>query len=189
MRGALLTLLVLPALSDHLSGAHIENEFQLLQPQNIVSALDSNYSIAVSPTLIGDDDYVYISFSAVRPRSSDWIAAYAPVPANDSMLTQTVPVKYAKCTFDKNYIASGNGTLRFQLTAAYRSALAFYYFTGGTYTPVLVAAATEIVHFTSDALTSPLLPRVMPTGDPTSLRVMWGSLNATAPAVRVSGGH
>jgi hypothetical protein len=169
-------------------GAHVENEFQLLQPQNIVSlrnSVGSDYSISVTPTLISDDEYVYISFSAVKPSNKDWIAAYAPVPANDSMLALTVPIKYAWCDWDKNYLSSGNGTLRFQLTAAYRSPVAFYYFTNQTYRPGLVASAPEAVHFTTDALTSPLLPRVMPSGDPTALRIMWGSLNSTAPAVQV----
>jgi hypothetical protein len=171
------------------SDVHVENEFQLLQPENIVSIrgeVAGDYAISVFPTLIADDDYVYISFSAAQPSYKDWIAAYAPVPANDSMLSLTVPIKYAWCDWDPDYLTTGNGTLRFQLTAAYRSSVAFYYFTNQTFRPALVASAAEVVQFTADALMAPLLPRVMPTGDPAfPLRIMWGSLNATTPAVQV----
>lgn len=173
-------------------GDHIENEFQMLQPARLAFAapdVAANYSLAVSPLLISDDEVVTLNFSSSTASNGDWIGAYSPVPASDAELFNTVPVKLAWCDRDPGYLTTGAGTLRMQLTAAYRGPVAFYYFTGKFVDQTLVGRAPQPVTFTSDALTAPLLPRVMPTGDPDVVRVVWGSLNATQPTVRVRGGR
>ena len=167
---------------------HIENEFQLLRSERLTftSNLEAaEYTLNVTPTLIDDDELVTLSFTAVTPSEGDWIGAYSPVPASDADLRLTVPIKLAWCDVDLGYLGSGSGTLRMRLTAAYRSSVAFYYFTGAFAHQRLVGRAPEIVSFTPASLTAPLLPRIMPSGDPDVVRVMWGSLNATSPQVRV----
>lgn len=172
-------------------GDHIENEFQMLQPSRLRIATPdaaATYSLAVSPLLIDDDGVVTLSFSSSNASRGDWIGAYSPVPTSDANLSLTVPIKLAWCDRDPGYLTSGSGTLRMQLTAAYRAPVAFYYFTGQFVNQTLVGRAPQPVSFTAAALTAPLLPRVMPSGDPDVVRIVWGSLNATQPTVRV-GAH
>ena len=165
---------------DH-KGRETANEFQFIEPANIVRAtLDMvDYEIVdVSPLFIDNDDEVTVSFSSSSPDRSDWIAAYSPA---DVDITTTVPVKYAWCDEDPNYLTSNNGSLIFNMTNL-RADIRFYFFTDYTWKPTLVANGSQVVSFNN--VNEQLRPRVQATGDPDVLNISWSSNMSAAPVLK-----
>jgi acid phosphatase type 7 len=164
------------------------NEFSLISPENIiheeaeVSASGSYYLISsIAPLSIDNDEIVTVSFQSNSPNSNaygDWIGAYSPA---DVDITKTVPVKYGWCDEDPDYNTKGSGTLSFNLTNL-RADIKFYYFTSGTRYPHLVNSSQELVTFKN--VNQPLRPRVVPTGDPDILNLLWSSATSSDPQLR-----
>jgi hypothetical protein len=147
---------------------------------------DGTYEIlTVSPTAIDNNDVITVSFFSTNPTphtssgyDGDWIGAYSP---SDVDITTTVPVKYGWCDEDLDYMKNGNGQLTFNMTNL-RADIKFYYFTGGTATPVNVNSSDTTVVFND--INEPLRPRVVPTGDPDTFNLLWSSATSTAPTLR-----
>jgi hypothetical protein len=135
---------------------------------------DGTYEIlTVSPTAIDNNDVITVSFFSTNPTphtssgyDGDWIGAYSP---SDVDITTTVPVKYGWCDEDLDYMKNGNGQLTFNMTNL-RADIKFYYFTGGTATPVNVNSSDTTVVFND--INEPLRPRVVPTGKFTKLQTL-----------------
>jgi hypothetical protein len=161
-------------------GLRLEHPLQLVQPALIdTSGAAGGFTVGVTPQLINDGDMVTITVTSANPTSSDWVAAYTPWPVQD--LTTVMPTKYQWLDYDAGYMASGQSRLRFQLPNM-RGAFGFVVFTGGLRRPVVGAIASDNVTFVDP--NAPLRPRVVPTGNPDSVRVLWSSINASEPVVR-----
>ena len=160
----------LQSLDVDFRGEHISNEFQLINHGATYERKTKAYSITgVVPLLINNNDLVQISFTSTKPESTDWIGAYSPA---DVDVSKTVPVKYALCGGDTNYLDTGAGILNFNFTNL-RADVAFHYFTGSLVSPVLVATFAKTVSF--ENMNEPLRPRVVPMGsnDPDTFKVLW----------------
>ena len=170
-------------------GVATANEFQFIQPENIKDARkvkDGDYVIkSVSPTLIDNDEVVTVTFSALKPLATDWIAAYSPANVD---IKSVVPVKYGYCDDSADYLTTGSGFLTFNMTNL-RNDVAFYYYTNGLSTPVLVATTDTTVKFKN--INQPLRPRVVPTGDLNVFNLLWSSATSTKPIMKwgTSPGH
>lgn len=161
------------------------NSLDKISPQNIVFAMDSadeTYIISsVSPTLISNDALVTVSCNSSSPSSTDWIGAYSPANVD---ITTTVPVKYGYCgnlIYGSDYINSGLGQVVFNMTNL-RADIKFYYFIGGTSTPMAVGNSSQIVRF--ENYNQPLRNRVVATGNPNIYQVLWSGYNSTQPTLR-----
>ena len=151
-------------------GELVANEFHLINHEEIQERRTKNYSItSVLPLVISNNDVVKLSYSATFPKATDWLAAYSPADADIKM---TVPVKFAFCSCDPNYLTSGVGQLNFNFTNL-RADIAFHYFTGSLLTPILVATYKKKVTFANN--NEPLRPRIVPVGnkDPDTYQVLW----------------
>lgn len=165
------------------NGKQLANEFQLIRPENIIiaqpSPLADTYTISVSPTLISNDEEVVITYYSSNPKSTDWIGAYSP--ADVSLVTTNVPVKYGYCDDSSSYLSTGYGSLKFNMTNL-RDDIAFYYFTGSLSSPVLQKAADQVVKFKN--INEPLRPRVIATGNPNIFNLLWSSATSTKPTLK-----
>jgi hypothetical protein len=108
----------------------------------------------------------------------DWIGAYSPA---DVDITTTVPVKYGYCDDSPTYNETGYGELKFNLTNL-RADIAFYFFTNGTQYPIMVNKSDDHVVFNN--INEQLRPRVVATGDPNILKLLWSSATNTKPILR-----
>ena len=172
------------------NGKELANEFQLINPQLIQIAdktllNGATYEINnIFPTVIRNDDVVTVSFYSSNPASSDWIGAYSPANVD---ITTTVPVKYGWCDEMSTYLANssvagaGTGQLTFNMTNL-RSDIAFYYFANALSKPVLVAKSSQVVTF--ENFNQPLRPRIVATGDPDVLKLLWSSASSSAPTLQ-----
>lgn len=163
------------------SGQQTANEFQMVNPENIVDGRKYSavsYSLdGISPLVIKNDDIVTVKFSSSSPSNKDWIGAYSPA---DVDFTKTTPVKYGWCDDDNNYLSGNSGALTFNLTNL-RADVAFYYFTNSTGHPILVASYADNVKFAND--NEPLRPRVVATGDYDVLNLLWSSATSAQPTL------
>ena len=161
------------------------NHVHLINPATIhvaeVVNVESVYSIlSISPLLIDNDDLVTVSFNTTTPAEDDWIGAYSPPTAN--ILTSS-PVKFGYCgaLSKSTYLQDGFGHLAFNLTNL-RAGVKFYYFKGGTDSPVLVANSTDVVEYNN--VNQPLRNRVVATGDPNIFSLLWSSNNSVQPVLK-----
>lgn len=161
------------------------NEFQFIYPENIKDARKSaegvqgTYTISIAePLVIQNDDMVTINFQSTTPSTKDWIAAYSPANVD---ITTTVPVKYSWCDNSADYLTTGQGSLLFNFTNL-RADIAFYYYTNGQSSPVLVSQAAEVVSFKNN--NEPLRPRIVPTGNLDVFSLLWSSATSTQPTVK-----
>lgn len=172
-------------------GEQVANEFQMIHPENIQFASPrvrggEGYTIEkITPTVIDSGDEVSVTFSAVTPSKMDWIGAYSPA---DVDITSTVPVKYGWCSDSPNYLSGGSGMLTFNMTNL-RADIAFYYFTNSTHYPINVGKSSQTVTFNN--FNQPLRPRVVATGDPNILSLLWSSATSKKPKLSwgVKSGH
>lgn len=141
----------------------------------------SVYSIvSVSPLVITNDDLVTVTFNSSNPAGTDWIGAYSP-PEVD--VTRTAPVKWGYCGAPSasTYLQTGLGQLAFNMTNL-REGIKFYYFKGDVHQPVVVASSDDIVQFANP--NQPLRNRVVATGDPNVLSLLWSSAVSTQPVLK-----
>lgn len=167
------------------SGHQSANEFQHVLPENIRHIKDiQGYQLgdsdiaSISPMVIKNNDVVKVSYKSTNPQTNDWIAAYSPADAD---VTTTVPVKYGWCNDDDDFMTNGYGTMHFNMTNL-RSDIQFYYFTNGTYVPVLVSTFPETVKF--ENINEPLRPRVVAGRDPDEFKLLWSSATSQSPTLQ-----
>lgn len=154
---------------DH-RGDHIVNEFQLINHEAVYTKKTNEHNItSVSPLLISNNGIVQLRYSANKPEEADWIGAYSPADAD---LSKTVPVKFALCKTDPNYLTTGIGKLNFNFTNL-RDDVAFHYFTGSLVSPVLAGTYEKTLKFADK--NEPLRPRVVPVGnrDKDAFKLLW----------------
>lgn len=183
-------------ISGTVSYMKVANEFQLVNTQNmrerteeeiLASDLDSYVITLVTPLAIDNDDIVSVSYYSTNPQYSDWIGAYSPV-IQPGDLQSTVPVKFGWCDRSETYRDSnsneyGRGTLKFNMTNL-RDDIVFYYFTGGTYHPVMVNNTLSTFTVSYNNINQPLRPRVVPTGDTDVFKLLWSSATSTEPTLK-----
>lgn len=147
----------------------------------VVFDVGESYSItAVNPTTIDNDDVVIVEFNTTNPSETDWVGAYSPSSVN---VLHTSPIKFGYCgaPSQSTYLSNGIGQLAFNLTNL-RADVKFYYFTNDVVEPLLVAESAEIVGFTN--VNQPLRNRVVPTGDPNVLQLLWSSATSETPTLK-----
>lgn len=151
-------------------GDHIVNEFQLINHEAVYTKKTNEHNItSVSPLLISNNGIVQLRYSANKPEEADWIGAYSPA---DVDVSKTVPVKFALCKTDPNYLTTGIGKLNFNFTNL-RDDVAFHYFTGSLVSPVLAGTYEKKLKFADK--NEPLRPRVVPVGsrDRDAFKLLW----------------
>ena len=161
----------------------ISNEFQLFRPDTIsleASTTDMYQITDISPTQITDGDVVTVYFNTSNPSSGDFIAAYAPA-SKIFNVTSTTPLKFGYCDESLNYNITGVGSLRFNMTNT-RTDIGFVYYSNNTKYPILQNHSTTIVTFSN--LNAPLRPRVVASGNPDQLNLVWSSLNSSTPVMK-----
>lgn len=154
---------------DH-RGDHIVNEFQLINHEAVYTKKTNEHNItSVSPLLISNNGIVQLRYSANKPEEADWIGAYSPA---DVDVSKTVPVKFALCKTDPNYLTTGIGKLNFNFTNL-RDDVAFHFFTGSLVSPVLAGTYEKTLKFADK--NEPLRPRVVPVGnrDKDAFKLLW----------------
>lgn len=167
----------LPSLLSHLPLDHARRQQQLTAPH--VAATETYTITSVSPTVITNDDIVSVAFNSTAPGDGDWIGAYSPADAD---LNSVVPVKFGYCKDAQgDYLTSGSGIMTFNMTNL-RADFKFYYFSNGTSRAINVASSDTIVTFAN--LNQPLRNRVVPTGNPNTLQLLWSSYNSSAPTLQ-----
>ena len=169
-----------------LSGEQIANEFQLINQAKIANPTrqlntgSAQYNITgISPLIIRNNDLVKVSFISNSAAKGDWIAAYS----TDVNYKETVPIKFGLCSADPFYERTGSGHLFFNFTNV-RSDIVFKYFVGSLHDAVLVAEATDVIHFENN--NEPIRPRMVPVGitDPDTFKLLWSSAVSTNPMVK-----
>jgi hypothetical protein len=93
---------------------------------------------------------------------------------NRDALRSTVPVKYGYCDEDVSYMTSGKGLLTFNFTNL-RADIGFVYFTNGTRYPIRTGQAHRSMLVSFKNVEEPLRPRVVATGNPDRLKLLWSS--------------
>lgn len=93
------------------------------------------------------------------------------------------PVKYGWYDESATYMSQGFGNLLFNLTNL-RADVAFYYFKGGTYSPIVVNTTTSSMYVSFRDVYQPLRPRVVPTGNPDVFNLLWSSSSVKKPQLQ-----
>ena len=136
--------------------------------------LDGNYTItAVEPRLVKNNDMVRVSYAVNLDNKEinyDWIGFWSPADADPLV---TCPARFAWCDEDPDFYTTGTGTLSFNMTNLRADGM-FYYVTGGTYYPTIRSMAPNLT-IDFDDYSVPLRGRVVPSGDPDKMWVMWSS--------------
>jgi len=151
----------------------IEHEMSMFGYDPAVYEYNDNYNITdVSPRVLANNDVVNVSYSITQGHQGpyDYIGFWSPADADP---TYTAPVRFAWCDEDPDYDTLGTGLLTFNMTNL-RADGVFYFLTNGTYTPVIRHKADDLT-IDFDNYAEPLRPRVMPSGDPDKMWVMWSS--------------
>lgn len=176
-----------------LKGEQIANEFQLIETSNSFVSTTSNsngvapslvfYEITnVYPRVISNDGVVNVTYETNNASSSDWIGAYSP-PVSAHLLHTTSPVKYGWCDEASTYLSHGVGNLLFNLTNL-RASVVFYYFKGGTKSPIVANSSYPSFNVSFRNINEPLRPRVIPTGDENIFNLLWSSAYSTQPILK-----
>lgn len=155
------------------------SEVDLEDAHNQHRVLPDTYSITtVTPTAIKNNDIVHISYTTNNAAEGDWIAAYSPATVD---INERVPVRFAMCDMDLQYLGTGSGTLRFNFTNL-REDVKFVYYHNGTDYPVEGDTSSTTVSFIDP--NEPLKARVVPTGDIDEFTVIWSTNNSANPTLK-----
>lgn len=138
-------------------------------------SFEADTRISVSPSAdLRNGDWVSIKYSAGgRPREDDWVAAYAPAPAD---LNSTTPVKFQWATVDPGYLKTGSGQMRLRLINV-RAPYTFVLMRGGMESPS-ASAMSGVVEFADYNEISQIHTMVTPRRG--ELRVQWVMRDALA---------
>ena len=155
---------------------------EAISVHNIVSRFTADVNISATPTMVTDLGWVTVTFSALSPKSTDWVAAYSPAAAN---ITGSAPVEwFTAAAFGAAYLTTGVGSLRFQLINM-REDYAFAFLRGGQKSPTLAAMSNAVDFFSRN---QPRAPRLALTSDGSGMTVTWTSAVATGnPRVTLDG--
>lgn len=165
--------------SAHKNG--IQNPLQLIQPSKIrirSAEYDDDIvaSISWGPTLIDNGSPVEISVSSSQPGEYDWVAVY---PQNADV-NAVVPLYYEELKYHPAYAQNGQVNLTFDLIN-YRTPVTASLFNGYFDNPNMLAQTSNTLTWTR--LNAPMSPRVVPTGNPDSVWVVWSAGNAVKPVL------
>jgi hypothetical protein len=159
------------------------NEFDTIHHENIKHSNfypdENDYKIkTVEPSVISNNEMVYVTYTSTGPDWGDWIAAYSPP---DVDVTKTAPIRFGWCDEDQDYFRTGTGTLTFNFTNM-RDDIIFYYYAGGTTNPTAVTHSKQTVSFRNE--NEPLRPRMAATGDYDVFQLLWSSATSKTPTVK-----
>ncbi len=168
----------------------------VVDPDTHPLAAGTTYTIevvngTVEPLGISNHDIIEVKYSSSLPQEGDWIAAYSPADAN---ISESVPVKWAYADVAPSYSLTGEGTLSFNFTNL-RQNMSFYMFTGGIGNESCAVKSTldfgyPDVYFVDP--NEPLRPRIVPSGDPDTFKLLWSTNNSNNPQLQwgtVSGSY
>ena len=124
----------------------------------LLPPLKSVYQIhpcRVNASVVQDGDFVLLEIDNPAHAKGDWVGLY--LASADP--TQTAPLKWTYCIpYLPSYETTGIANATFQVYLV-REPIVFYLFSGGTYSPVLVAQSSPL-SFVDNA--APVHPRVLP---------------------------
>lgn len=171
---ALITLLVLGLASAPALG-HDPPAEEKIRVENARVNFEAGTSISASPsTGLRSGDWVTVKYSAGgSPKEDDWIAAYAPAPAE---LNASTPVKFQWATVDPGYLSTGSGEMRLRLINV-RAPYTFVLMRGGMESPS-ASAMSGLVEFADYNEISQVHTMVTPRSG--ELRVQWVMRDALA---------
>lgn len=160
------------------------NRADIINPYRIstqaISTGDYEFS-SVSPLVIRNDDVVKVRFYSSQPNETDWIGVYL----SDANVSETSPMKFGLCdqryeSDVSEYLSTGSSELHFNLTNV-RSDVTFHYFKNGFKQPILVSTSSSIQFLDYN---EPLRNRIVATGDPNVLKVVWNSASSSVPVLK-----
>ena len=152
----------------------------LLDRRNGASAAQSVTALEAS---VPDWGWVTFNVSTAAPAYGDWLGVFSPSTADPKL---TVPLLYIWLDdlYTSNagaYAAPWSGVLKTQLINA-RADYVAHFFTNGTGSAQTLVASSAPVAIAGD-YNAPQRVRVLGTGSPDSLRVVWSSASGTSAAV------
>lgn len=175
----LATALLLAAVLVGTANAHSDAPSRAVGVRNVRTRVEAAVRVSASPSALRHTgEWVEVSFEGVgSPHKGDWVGVYSPADAD---VHSTAPVKWQHADVSAEYLRTGAGKLRFRLINM-RASYVFHFMRNGTAHPVLVSSSN---HVTFANYNEPTQGRIMLTGRPSEMRVMWTTLNASRPAVR-----
>ncbi|KAM3247758.1 putative inactive purple acid phosphatase 1 isoform X1 [Capsicum annuum] len=163
-----------------------------------VLALDSHASIKATPSVLGvngqNKEWVVLEYSVSNPLTDDWIGVFSPgnfsesscLPENPRTFPPflcTAPIKYQYASYSSpHYKDTGKGSLKLQLINQ-RSDFSFALFSGGIFSPKLVAVSNIVAFANPNA---PVYPRLAQGKIWNEMTVTWTSgygINEAEPFV------
>lgn len=176
----LLACLALAASSPALAhgGAHVHpSMLSMINVAAVTHKPDPAVRISCSTSRVTNGEFVTVEWSGVSdPSEGDWIGVYSPSTVDMSL---HVPIKFQFANHSANYMSTGSGSLRFQLLNL-RADYVFAFARNSLFTPT-IAAVSNVVTFAD--YNKPFQVHLALTNDLAFMKVMWVTLNASAPSV------
>ncbi|CAN4085771.1 unnamed protein product [Withania somnifera] len=177
---------------------HGEQPLSRIAIHNAVLALDVHASIKATPSVLGvngqNKEWVFLEYSISNPSVHDWIGVFSPgnfsasrcSPGNPRTFAPflcTAPIKYQYANYSSpNYKDTRKGSLKLQLIKQ-RSDFSFALFSGGLFSPKLVAVSNIVAFANPNA---PVYPRLAQGRTWNEMTVTWTSgygINEAEPFV------
>ncbi|CAN4085772.1 unnamed protein product [Withania somnifera] len=198
--GSLVALLSIMLTLISLQGVtcHGEQPLSRIAIHNAVLALDVHASIKATPSVLGvngqNKEWVFLEYSISNPSVHDWIGVFSPgnfsasrcSPGNPRTFAPflcTAPIKYQYANYSSpNYKDTRKGSLKLQLIKQ-RSDFSFALFSGGLFSPKLVAVSNIVAFANPNA---PVYPRLAQGRTWNEMTVTWTSgygINEAEPFV------
>ncbi|XP_010258053.1 PREDICTED: probable inactive purple acid phosphatase 1 [Nelumbo nucifera] len=165
---------------------------------NTILAFDKSAYIKASPFVLGlkgeNTEWVTVEYGTPSPTNDDWIGVFSPAnfsaslcPAENDRVSPpllcTAPIKYQFANYSNGeYTGTGKGVLKLQLINQ-RSDFSFALFTGGLYSPKLLAVSNAVAFANPKA---PVYPRLAQGKAWNEMTVTWTSgysINEAEPFV------
>lgn len=198
--GTLIALLSIVLTLVSLQGVtcHGEQPLSRIAIHNVVLAIDIHASIKATPSVLGvngqNKEWVSLEYSVSNPSADDWIGVFSPgnfsasscSPENPRTFPPflcTSPIKYQYASYSNpHYKDTGKGSLKLQLINQ-RSDFSFALFSGGLFSPKLVAVSNIVAFANPNA---PVYPRLAQGKTWNEMTVTWTSgygINEAEPFV------
>ncbi|XP_059304654.1 probable inactive purple acid phosphatase 1 isoform X1 [Lycium ferocissimum] len=198
--GTLIALLsiILTLVSLQVVTCHGEQPLSRIAIHKTVLALDSHASVKATPSVLGvngkNKEWVVLEYSVSNPSVDDWIGVFSPgnfsasgcFPENPRTFPPflcTAPIKYQYASYSSpHYNDTGKGSLKLQLINQ-RSDFSFALFSGGLFSPKLVAVSNIVAFANPNA---PVYPRLAQGKTWDEMTVTWTSgygINEAEPFV------
>lgn len=198
--GTLVALLSIMLALVSLQGVtcHGEQPLSRIAIHKTVLALDIHASIKATPSVLGvnghNKEWVVLEYSFSNPSADDWIGVFSPgnfsasscfpeTPRTFPPFLCTAPIKYQYANYSSpHYKDTGKGSLKLQLINQ-RSDFSFALFSGGLFSPKLVAVSNIVAFANPNA---PVYPRLAQGKIWNEMTVTWTSgygINEAEPFV------